>query len=247
LPVLLVLHDPGSKRSYWVDARQALRTPSGDGADYIEVPKANVLQTAVIEELFINAGVQVEVFVPDIDLVLEALVTHHSNSGSLPVSYFDLFTQGLTNICRSLYFSMDLVMKAAEANLEMANAEHGLGLGGREYDFLFGYIRFLVAQHLADVDFADCMIDWQDREMVPTFIAPLTARGRQLVDAIGRREQEFVAGGDLPNGRGLHVAQEGFVEMVEQSYIRRLPRIHDFQTVLKAKLSGSPVTAPLKE
>jgi hypothetical protein len=247
LPVVLVLHDPASRQSYWVDARQALRTPGGERASYIEVPKNNVLQSVSIEQLFMNAGVQLEVFIPNLNDVLKSLVEHYSNSSSLPISYFALFTQGLTNICRSLYFGMGLVMKAAEANLQMANAEHGPRLGKFEYDFLFNYIRFLVAQHLAEVDFADCLIDWRDREMMPAFIAPLTARGRQLVDAIGWREQEFVTSGDLPDTHGLHVAQEGFVEMVEMSYSPRLPLIFEFEAVFKAKLCAQSDTGSFKE
>jgi hypothetical protein len=97
-----------------------------------------------------------------------------------------------------------------------------------------------VAQNLADVDFADCLIDWQDREMVPKFIAPLTVRGRALVKAIQAREQLFVEEGKMPSGGGLHVAQEGFVEMVEMSYFRRLPRIRQFQEVLHSKLQPVP-------
>lgn len=39
LPVLLVLHDPDSGKSYWTDARQALRTPGSENTS-IEIPEA---------------------------------------------------------------------------------------------------------------------------------------------------------------------------------------------------------------
>ena len=64
-------------------------------------------------------------------------------------------------------------------------------------------------------------------------MAPLTSRGRQLVRAIHQRESEFVARGELPNGGGLLVAQEGLVQMVSLSYVRRLPRIHQFQEAMR--------------
>lgn len=241
LPVLLVLHDPASQQSYWVDVRKILRTPGTENVAYFEVPKQNVLQSSTPDQLFMHVGVQEDAFIETLDAVVDVLVQLRSNEGSLlPISYFDLFTQGLTNICRSLYFSMDLVMKAAESNLDAIGSEFGVGLGHPDYEFIFGYIRFLVAQHLADVDFADCLIDWQDRQMVPKFNAPLTVRGRALVRAIDAREQAFVNTGELPNGGGLKVAQEGFVEMVEMSYFRRLPRIRQFQEVLRSKLQPAP-------
>jgi hypothetical protein len=239
--VLLVLHDPAAQQSYWIDVRKILRTPGTENSAYLEVPKDNVLQSSTPDRLFMHAGVQQDAFIETLGAVIDALVQLRSNEGSLlPLSYFDLFTHGLTNTCRSLYFSMDLVLKAAESNLEAADSEFGVGMGHPEYEFIFDYIRFLVAQNLADVDFADCLIDWQDREMVPKFIAPLTVRGRALVKAIHAREQAFVDKGEMVSGGGLHVAQEGFVEMVEMSYFRRLPRIRQFQEVLRSKLQPAP-------
>jgi hypothetical protein len=76
--------------------------------------------------------------------------------------------------------------------------------------------------------------------MVPKFIAPLTGRGRALVKAIHAREYALVDKGELPSGLGLHVAQEGFVEMVEMSYVRRMPRIRQFQEILRSKLPPAP-------
>jgi hypothetical protein len=38
--------------------------------------------------------------------------------GAFPLELFDLFVHGLTNICRSIYYGMDLVTNAVEFNLE---------------------------------------------------------------------------------------------------------------------------------
>src|SRR5271167_1479117 len=46
LPVVLVLHNPETGKSYWVDARQALRVPAREERPFIEVPKANLLEGA---------------------------------------------------------------------------------------------------------------------------------------------------------------------------------------------------------
>jgi Domain of unknown function (DUF4365) len=232
LPVILVLHNPETDSSYWTDVRQALRSPGNAGMAFIKVNEQDVLEKVELPQLFENAGVQTEVFIPDLEDVISSLVSRRCPNGSFPVSFFDLFTQGLTNICRALYFGMDLAMTAAEFNLEAAESEFGIGIGSQEHAFLFEYVRFLLAQNLADVDFADCLIDWVDNEMQPHFVAPLTARGRDLVKAIQAKESALVNSGQLAADGNLRVAQEGFFGMQPMSYFQRLPRIRQFQIAL---------------
>lgn len=230
LPVLLVLHDPGSGKSYWTDARQVLRTPGGQSA-FIEVFLENVLEGTTPVALFESAGVQDQPFIPEITNVLKALLTTKSGNGSFPLSYFDLFVHGLTNICRSIYFGMDAVCNIVEYNLEASESPFGMGMGYEEHGLVFGFVKFLVAQNLAQIDYADCLIDWVDREMQPHFVAPLTSRGRALVKLIHAEEEKLVAQEKIPHGNGLHVAQEGFFGMQLMSYVRRFPRISQFQAV----------------
>ena len=104
----------------------------------------------------------------------------------------------------------------------------------QEHDFLFNYVKFLLAQGLAQIDFADCLIDWEDREMQPQFVAPLTARGRALVKLVHQIEAELVKAGKIPDAGLLHVAQEGFFGMQIESYFNRFPRIEQFQSALTA-------------
>lgn len=228
LPVVLVLHDPNTCKSFWTDARQALRI-HGEERAFIEVPSSNVLEETDTFELFENAGVQDQAFIPEIAEVLRQLVATRSFEGTFPLSYFDLFVHGLTNICRSIYYGMDVVTNAVEYNLEASKSEFGMGLGNDEHLFAFGFVKFLVAQGLAQIDYADCLIDWVDREMHPHFVAPLTSRGRALVSFIQEEEARMVAQGKLPDGERLHVAQEGFFAMVPPSYFRRFSRIQAFQ------------------
>jgi hypothetical protein len=243
LPVLLVLHNPEQGRSCWVDARQALRTGTGGGTSPIRVPKANVLEEATAAQLFETAGVPNEAFIENIEHVLQALLSRRSGNASFPVSHFDLFVHGLTNICRSIYFGMDVAMIVAEASLARAASEFGVGVGPVEHEFLFDFVKFLVSQNLAFVDYADCLIE-TDRGMQPQFVAPLTSRGRALVLAIGAQEDRLVAAGGLPSGKGLRVAQEGFFEMVVLSYVRRLDRIAAFQEAIAAGPATPAETAP---
>jgi hypothetical protein len=229
LPVLLILHDPSGGVSYWADARQALRSPAKAAKAYIEVPARNVLEGTDPVELFETAGAQVQPFIEDLHGVLDKLLTTRSREASFPLSHFDLFTHGLTNICRSIYYGIDTVCNAVEYNLYAAKAPFGMGMGDAEHRFAFDFVRFLIAQGLAQVDYADCLVDWLDRDMQPHFVAPLSSRGRALVALIQKEEARLVAEGKLLDGDGLHVAQEGFFGMVAESYARRLPRIRFFQ------------------
>jgi len=235
LPVLLILHDPNSNISYWTDVRQALRSPGRDGQAFIEVPARNVLEGTDAADLFETAGVQDQPFIESLEDVFVKLIATCSNNASFPLSHFDLFTHGLTNICRNIYYGVDMVCNAVEYNLYVSNSPFGMGMGDTEHRFAFDFVKFLLAQGLAQIDYADCLIDWVDREMQPHFVAPLTSRGRALVSLIHKEEAMLVAERKLPDGEGLHVAQEGFFHMVPESYVQRFQRIKDFQNNVIAR------------
>jgi len=230
LPVIVVLHHPEAGESFWVDVRHAYRRGAQDEAVGVSVPKAQTLSTTTGSKLFENAGVTAGTFMDSIEDVLRALVNTRSVEAAFPLSYFQLFAGGLTNIVRSLHFGMDLVTETVEMNLDFMGSDYGAGMGAQEYDFVFGYIQFLVAQDLADIDFGDCLIDWNDREMVPRFVAPLTRRGRDLVRAIGQKEDQMRLSGVLPDSDGIRVAQEHLIQMVVMpSDVQRVPLIAAFE------------------
>jgi hypothetical protein len=125
---------------------------------------------------------------------------------------------------------MDLVTTIVETNLALMKSEFGMGMGFQEYEFVFGYIQFLVAQDLADIDFGDCLVDWNDREMVPRFVAPLTRRGRDLVKLIGQKEDQLRLSQALPPSGGIRVAQEHLMQLVVMpSDVLRAPLIALFE------------------
>ncbi len=232
LPVLLVLHNTDTGIGYWADVRQALRSKGAEKA-FIEVPEENRLDRTEPIALFATAGVQDQPFIADLDDVLVALLAARSNNGSFPLSHFDLFVHGLTNICRSIYYGMDLVCNAVEYNLAAAESPLGMEMGDAEHRFVFDFVKFLLAQNLAQVDYADCLIDWVDREMQPHFVAPLTSRGRLLVKLIQEKERGLIAEGKMPDAGTMHVAQEGFFGMVLESYFPRFFLIRAFQQALR--------------
>ena len=238
LPVILVLHDPEAGQSYWSEIRQQLRAGGGSGA--VIVPRDQILEATSREALFATLGTDDEPYLETLDEVLGALLNTHSNSGSLPLTHFDLFVHGLTNITHAIYYGMDLVLMVATSNL--SDADFGPGLGSSEDDFLFRFVRFLARQNLARIEFSDTLLDWDRRQMHPHFIAPLTRRGRALVGVIHERERQFVQAGEMVDEGGLHVAQEAFVHMVEQSIYRRLPRIQAFQQAMRQRLGNPPTS-----
>jgi hypothetical protein len=229
IPVILFLHDPDHQATYWCDARQCLRSPASSSQAYIAIPKEQRLDNTTREQLFAVTGVGSDAFLEVSDILNHMMLARCPNA-SFPVSYFELFVHGLTNICRTLYFSMDVAMNVAEFNLERTNAITGVGVGAPEHDFLFSYLRFIVSQHLADVDFADCLIDWFDREMQPSYFAPLTSRGRQLVSLIGEHEKRLREAGAIHGHiAGIHVAQEALIGVqMTPGTAARFPLVTDF-------------------
>jgi hypothetical protein len=228
LPVLLFLHS-AAEGTYWVDVRQALRSPERAGLAYVGIPKQNRLENATREEFLSSVGISGQPFLPVAD-ALRIMAEIQSPGASLPLSYLDLFANGLTNMTRSVYYGMDLVMEVAETLLE---EDVPLGIGEREHNFLFDYVQFLVEQQLADVDISDCLIDWEDRGMHPTFIAALSSRGRQLVHLIQEQQDRLTAEGRLVLPDGLSLAQETFIRMYfKGTDYERMPLIREFGRIL---------------
>lgn len=231
VPVLLILHDPAEQRTYWTDVRQALRSGLVAGKT-VAVPRTQVLEATDVDGLFTNAGVSPTEYVADPEALLRIMVATETCNAGFDMSYFDLFCLGMTNICRSLYFGMDLTVRIAEHKLAAADSEFGVGLGGPEYDFLEGYIRFLISQNLVHANYSDLRIDLHMREMMSKFIVPLSKRGVELKNAIGRHEDGFVASGVL-DASPYRAAQEAFVEMVEMSMFPRFSRVSNVAQLLR--------------
>lgn len=238
LPVILVLHNPDTDTSYWADVRQQLRGERAEAR--VRVPKGNVLQAATAPMLFETDGIDGSAFIEDLDEVCATMIARRSPNAGFPVSHFDLFVHGLTNIARSIYYGMDVPLMVAEANLARAGCEFGVGIGEDEQFFLFAFVKFMIAQNLARIDFGDCLIDWIDREMQPHFVAPLTARGRDLVRRIREQEIALVKSGALPDIGATLVAREAFFEMVAYSFSNRLPRIQEFQAAMAQYRNAAP-------
>jgi Domain of unknown function (DUF4365) len=179
LPVILLLHDPQNNLVYWVDARRQLRSDQYNN-QFIWVPKASTLTASSKFDLFESSGTANAGLLAPMELLKHLAVTKSGNA-SFPLSNLDIFLEGLTDIGLKLFFSAGMCWDLAETRLD-DDAPTGVGMGGGEQVFLDSYIRFLVEQSIALIDYSDVLIDMRDRDMFPTLLVPLTSRGRAVRD-----------------------------------------------------------------
>ena len=179
LPMLLMLHDPTDDTVYWADVRLQLRSPGGKRSPLV-VPKDSTLSRQFAKDLFLSCG-HTGVGMLPMPEVLRTMAQSVNRNACFHLSFLDLFLEGLTDIGRKVFFSVGMSWDLSE--LKMADdAPTGVGMSRSEQNFLDAYIRFLVEQSLAHIDYSDVLIDLQDRDMFPTILAPLTSRGAKLRD-----------------------------------------------------------------
>jgi hypothetical protein len=207
IPVILFVHSPIEEKVYFIDARHYLKI---NGLVAIKIPKKNVLNSANKNKIFETVGNFDEPF-QTIENVLKSMVQKQCTSPLFNLSYFDLFLQGLTNICRQLYFDISIAVDVVECRSPQ------IAISNKEYEFIYEYVRFLVNQNLADIDFGDCLIEWNERKLVPRFLAPLTYRGRTLLKYINSTEARFFE--IMPE---THLIQERLMQLVfdNDSFLR---------------------------
>jgi len=186
LPVILFVYYPNDDKIYFTDVRYQLNIPDYD-KPYIVLDKTSVLNNLSARNIFETTGGLSATYHP-IEQVFSIMANTICQNPTFHISYLDLFTQGLTNLCRHVYFSMDLVVAVADYYNE---TDFGLSIGHSEYRFLHEYIKFLMSQNLASIDYSDYLIDWKERQLQPTFIAPLTVRGRELLKFIRNIESRY--------------------------------------------------------
>jgi hypothetical protein len=170
------------------------------------IPKLSTLEEKTRGSLFANIGEIDGNFLEAGDLI-HVLMERRIDKTGFSVSFFDIFATGLTNIANTLYFDMDIICKVADARAEIVST------GEDECQFAYDYMRFLVAQQLADVPWSECMIDWHDRGVVPSWMARLTRRGREIVDQVHDLETKLREKGVITAHPYLHVMQETSVSM----------------------------------
>jgi len=179
LPVILMLHDPASDTVYWDDVRLTLRSDQHRKSPLL-IPKGKVLVPEKAADLFASCGIVGGGLLTEIE-TLRTLASTRSTNGCFPLSHLDIFLEGLTDIGRKVFFSAGMCWDLALVLLS-EDSLTAVGMGSDENSFLDAYLRFLVEQSIAHIDFSDIIIDIVHRQMHPTILVSLTTRGRRVRD-----------------------------------------------------------------
>lgn len=211
LPVVLVLHNPVYGETVWVDARESLRVRGDDAA--IFVPRSQAFDAKGVLRALECAGP-----LPTGNVDLEALLREMStpDASAQGLCFLYMFAQGMTDIGSSLYFSMDVVHEVLDVMSASWNSPRW-SIGPAEFDFADRYVAFLIRNDLARVDYASWRQSALEHHMVGKFIAPLTARGRAVRDAINEIDDRLSPNEEAelqPHSRAI---RERFVQMIYNS------------------------------
>jgi hypothetical protein len=210
LPVILVLFNPADGEMISTDARHQLRIRREEA---VMVPRQQRFDADGVLMALASAG-PLPLGPDSPGAILEALLANVSPNPQFPLSFFDLFVNGMTDACLSLYFGMDLVTEMCESVLAARESDFGWSLGEAEYAFLDEYVRFVVANDLARISY-----DWyremvDQHGMVAKLYGPLTYRGRLLV----RHIVGLDATPESQRSPYQQVIQEWFVQMLFLPY-----------------------------
>lgn len=182
IPIILFVYSPSRDKIYFVDVRQYIKI---NGFGNVKIPKANTLNTTA-KNIFFECDSN-DKSVLEIANVFNTMVQNKNKSPLFNLSYLDLYLQGLTNMCSQIYFDMSIAMDIVECRSLYISG------GSEEYDFLYDYVKFLVNQNLAEIDFDNCMVEWEHKKIVPRFLAALTHRGKVLLEYINNIEKKYSA------------------------------------------------------
>jgi hypothetical protein len=223
IPVILLVYSPSRDKIYFIDIRYYLKV---NGLGSIRIPKDNTLNETTKNKLFNTVGNFFEPFL-EIKDIFNTMVRKHWKSASFNLSYLDLYLQGLTNICQQIYFDISIAMDIVECR-----SSYIVG-GEQEYTFLFEYIEFIVSQNLAEVDFGSCLIEWNERQLIPRFLATITHRGKALISFINDIEAMHLT--TMPE---THLVQERFLQLTFDDYsFLRIKKAQEIQELIRKDVS----------
>jgi hypothetical protein len=191
--------------------------------DRIDIPKVNILCKENKEHFLKTIGGCVSKY-SDIETVFNNMLQKKCNDISFSVSFLELFVSGLTNLCHDLFYDVSVATDIADIKSK------GIGFSVN-HGFLWEYVTYLVKENLAEVNFHACLYDYEERKMQPRFIAPLTCRGRQLLDYISNLEVQYLGKSDVS------IVCESLINLYFDEYsLQRLNKLSELQSMLLAKM-----------
>lgn len=190
IPLLLLVHDPDSGATYWLDVTQHVQQRADDplGKSYLAFSKSNTLNDDFVDHLksLFDLSVYDEARLAAVRGELERLShTMGEGSGRVTVSGLDLFLGGLWGLCSKLQFHSSLLADLVRNAVRDRGADFTVSYSfsrSELYPFIIGYVSLLTRHRLAVIDVADVNDSLYRKLEFPTFLAPLTTNGRRLVE-----------------------------------------------------------------
>ncbi len=218
IPVFLLVYNPNDENVYYTDVKYILNTQ-----ERIDIPKGHVLCKDNKENLLKTIGGCISKY-SDIGTVFNHMLQKKCNDVSFSVSFLELFITGLTNLCHDLFYDASIATDIADIKSK------GCGVS-INHDFLWEYVTYLVKENLAEINFYTCLYNYEERKMQPRFIAPLTCRGRQLLNYISDLEVEYWGKSGIP------IVSESLINLYFDTYsIQRLNKLSKLQSLLLSKM-----------
>lgn len=218
IPVFLLVYNPDDGNVYYTDVKYILNTQ-----ERIDISKEHILCKANKEDFLKTIGGCISKY-SDIEIVFNHMLQRKCDDFCFSVSFLELFISGLTNLCHDLFYDVAIAADIADVK----------GKGGGvsiDHDFLWEYVTYLVKENLVELNFHACLYDYEERKMQPRFIAPLTYRGRQLLNHISDLEVEYLEESDI------HIVCESLINLNFDTYsIQRLNKLLELQSLLLAKI-----------
>lgn len=168
IPIILCIYNPDTKNIYF----HLIKRHSIELTNKICIPKKQILSSKYREDIFKCIGGVSRAYHTSqelYDIMNETKIIVNDSY----VSFMDMFIGGLTNLCSDLFCDISVLKNL----IDLRGKQPIIYIGLNEYEFLWDFIKFITCENLAIINFDACLLDWEERGMVPKFLASLTYRG----------------------------------------------------------------------
>jgi len=172
LPVLFIMYHPSLNKAFWVNINKNNLTMTKKGCK-ISIPKVNDLEQLQQDDLLSLFYGKLYRSSNDFHKILDDLKrTTHIEKTKIKISCFELFINGLCDMCRQLYFFTDLYSNIMEYKLTPTDID-SFGYSNRLFDdyfYILNYHNLLLGSFEKEKDDIN-------NELTPFFVKHLSKNG----------------------------------------------------------------------
>jgi|GEM_PF-6474999 hypothetical protein len=185
LPVVFIIFSPIQNKAYWakIDKKTLIKTRT---QFKISIPKENDVSLITKDALYqffygplYNTDEEFEVILNQ----LESL--RHQENLLVTISGLELYINGMLSLCTQLYFYTDLPFNLLEIKISQTDMP---SFGFPSSDFFDEYFRILNFHNLLQGDFVYEIEALNEKELLPTFLKPLSVNGLRFNEFLRRKE-----------------------------------------------------------